>query len=308
MALDYRHTLISVEEAQAWIATGRAVVIDCRFELADPDAGAAMYRAAHLPGAVFWDLERDLSGPKGIGTGRHPLPSIDAFAELIARASITPQTQVILYDEWDGMNAARAWWMLHACGYAATAVLDGGFRAWRSAKLPVTKEIPLPPHRYQIPNLPSWKLPIVETDEVTAACEQREVLLLDARAPERYRGEVEPFDPVPGHIPGAVNRFFRANVDASTGRFRPAEVLRAEFESLLAGRDPALTIHYCGSGVTACHNLLAWFHSGLPFARLYPGSWGAWCSDPRRPVACPARQDCDPPGRGAFERKPGAAR
>lgn len=294
MGLDYRHTLISVEEAQAWIATGRAVVIDCRFELADPDAGAALYRAAHLPGAFFWDLERDLSGPKGEGTGRHPLPAIEAFAELIARSAITPQTQVILYDEWDGMNAARAWWMLQACGYAATAVLDGGFRAWRGAKLPVTKETPLPPFRYRAPDLPGWRLPIVETEAVATAREQPEVLLIDARAPERYLGVVEPFDPVPGHIPGAVNRFFRANVDAATGRFRPAEQLRAEFETLLAGRDPAQAIHYCGSGVTACHNLLAWVHAGLPFARLYPGSWGAWCSDPSRPVRCPARSQHAP--------------
>jgi len=285
---DYFHTVIPIDAARLWIESGRAVVIDCRFELSDPDAGRAMYRARHLPNAVYWDLERDLSGAKTGTNGRHPLPTLEEFAALIARAEITLQKQVILYDEWDGLNASRAWWLLQAAGYEAAAVLDGGLKAWIQAGLPLTKEEPIPPFRIQPPTLTHWRLPIVDTETVLAEMNRPEVLLLDARAQERHRGEVEPFDPVPGHIPGSANRFFRANVDSKAFRFLPPEQLREEFTALLAGRAPESVIHYCGSGVTACHNILAMVHAGFPFGRLYPGSWSEWCADPSRPVCCPA--------------------
>lgn len=288
---DYCHTVISVEEARRWMESGRAVVVDCRFELSDPEAGAAMYRARHLPGAVYWDLERDLSGPRTGTNGRHPLPELDTFAALLARSEITPQKQVILYDEWDGLNASRAWWLLHAAGFAAAAVLDGGIKAWQQAGLPLVKEEPIPPFRVQPPTLTGWQLPLADAETVRQAMDDPSVLLLDARAPERHRGEIEPFDPVPGHIPGSENRFFRANMDTQAQRFLPRERLREEFEALLAGRAAEAVIHYCGSGVTACHNLLAMVHAGFPFGRLYAGSWSEWCADPSRPVCCPAAQE-----------------
>lgn len=282
---DYFHTIIDVESARLWMESGRAVVIDCRFELFDPEAGEAMYRAQHLPNAFYWHLERDLSGKKLGNNGRHPLPEREAFAALIARTGITPQTQVILYDEWDGLNASRAWWLLQAAGYAATAVLDGGLKAWRQAGLAVTKVAPLPSFRYVVPDLIGWQLPLVTCNEVLAALESGRGKLIDARAPERHRGEFEPFDPVPGHIPGSVNRFFRENLDPQSGRFLPPDLLRKAFEALCGDSLPQETIHYCGSGVTACHNLLAMAHAGLPLGKLYPGSWSEWCADPSRPVA-----------------------
>lgn len=281
---DYFHAVIDIESARLWIESGRAVVIDCRFELTDPDAGAAMYRAMHLPEAFYWHLERDLSSEPTGTNGRHPLPSLDAFAALIARTGITPQKQVILYDEWDGLNASRAWWLLQAAGYAATAVLEGGIRAWRQAGLPLTKIEPLPPFRSTPPNLTQWQLPLATASEVEAAVAQQRACLIDARAPERHRGEVEPFDPLAGHIPGSKNRFFRANLDSATGRFLDPTTLRAELLALFGDTPPEETIHYCGSGVTACHNLLAMAHAGLALGKLYAGSWSEWCADPSRPM------------------------
>ncbi|MCX7945645.1 MAG: sulfurtransferase [Hydrogenophilus sp.] len=281
---DYFHTIISVDAAKRWHDSGRAVFIDCRFELGDPDAGEAMYRALHLPGAYYWHLERDLSGRVTGTNGRHPLPELDQFAALIARAGITPQTQVILYDEWDGLNASRAWWLLHAAGYEASALLDGGIKAWRQAGLPLTKVVPLSPLRQIVPQLTAWRLPLITTDELLSLLGRQDYLLIDARAPERHRGETEPFDPLAGHIPGSKNRFFRQNLDLNTGRFLSPERLRAEFLALFGETPPQRTVHYCGSGVTACHNLLAMVHAGLPVGLLYPGSWSEWCADRSRPM------------------------
>ncbi len=276
-------TVIDNATAYRWLNEGNAVAIDCRFDLANPELGEAAYRTAHLPRARYWHLERDLSAPPSGRNGRHPLPSPESFVALLAASGITRQTPVIVYDAADGLMASRAWWMLRACGISA-AVLDGGWRAWCEAGLPSTAEPATPVPTAPI-TLDDWHLPVATAQTVRAALDDPGVLLIDARAPERYRGEHEPIDPVAGHIPGAVNRFYRENLDPETERFLPPERLRAAFAALLGAIPPQQTIHYCGSGVTACHNLLAMAHAGMPFGQLYAGSWSEWCADPSRPVA-----------------------
>lgn len=272
-------TLISVPELQSLLAgSAPTVLLDCGFDLADTAAGERAYAASHLPGARYVHLDRDLSSAKTGRNGRHPLPRFDEWAARVGRLGITPGVQVVCYDGQGGVYAARAWWMLRWLGHAQVAVLDGGRDAWRAsggalvdAAGPSTVAPPYPAAH------PAMRT--IDADGLQRRL--AEVTLLDARAPERYRGEVEPLDPVAGHIPGARCRFFKDNLGAD-GRFKPAAQLRLEFAAF--GAEQAV-VHQCGSGVTACHNLLAMAHAGLEPGALYPGSWSEWCSDPARPVA-----------------------
>lgn len=258
-------------------------LLDARFSLADPQSGAQAYAQGHLPGAVQADLNRDLANMTVVGRGRHPLPDSNAFAATLGRWGIGPQTQVVVYDGGDGsMAAARAWWLLRLIGHTRVAVLDGGVAAWQAAGLPLTTEVP------DIPPAPSYPGrfdadQIASVDEVAARLKHAPGWLLDARAGERFRGEVEPLDPVAGHVPGAVNRPFALNVQ--DGRLRPAAELHAALRPLIGSHEPAQVVLMCGSGVTACHLLLAMEVAGLHGARIYPDSWSGWVSDSSRPVA-----------------------
>jgi thiosulfate/3-mercaptopyruvate sulfurtransferase len=274
-------TLISTEELARHMDDPIFVLVDCRHDLADVDAGERAYRAGHLPGALFMHLDRDLSGPKTGRNGRHPLPAIGALAAALGRAGINAARQVVAYDQNNGVWASRLWWLLHWLGHDAVAVLDGGFDRWRAEARPVTSAVSAPRPATFVPKPPA---PVASADEILDHLDDNALLVLDARAPERYRGETEPIDPIAGHIPGAHNRPYTENLTRD-GSFKPAEELRSEFEALLAGRPAAEVVHQCGSGVTACHNALAMTIAGLPGSRLYPGSWSEWVADPARPVA-----------------------
>ena len=254
------------------------LILDCSFDLADPAAGERAYAAGHIPGAHYLHLDRDLCGPKpgpdGAFRGRHPLPEREAFAGLLRRLGLTAGRQVVAYDGQGGMYAARAWWMLRWMGHADVAVLDGAWDGERTAALPQAA-----PSDWQ-PGEPR----VGQIDAVTLQARLGRVRLIDARAAERFRGDVEPLDKAAGHIPGASNRFFKHNLDAD-GRFKPAAQLRAEFQALLAPHGADAVVHQCGSGVTACHNLLAMAHAGLGDGLLYAGSWSEWSADPVRPIA-----------------------
>jgi thiosulfate/3-mercaptopyruvate sulfurtransferase len=258
------------------------VVLDCRHSLQDPEAGRKAYETGHIPGARFLHLDRDLSAPVTGKNGRHPLPSPEALALTLGRVGIGPGSQVVAYDDMGGAFAARLWWTLRWLGHDAVAVLDGGLQQWLAEGRALAAEIPVVQPRHFVPQVqPGW---IVDANEVMAHLHDTVTLLLDARAADRYRGENETLDPAAGHIPGAVNRPFRDNLESS-GLFKSATALRAEFEALLGGRVPRNVVSQCGSGVTACHNLLAMEYAGLSGGRLYPGSWSEWCADPSRPVA-----------------------
>jgi len=258
-------------------------LVDARFSLADSRSGRALYLAGHLPGAVFVDLNTDLSQLDRRGHGRHPLPSSAAFADTLGRLGIGTDTRVVVYDDGDGsMAAARFWWMLRAMGHARVSVLDGGASAWQQSGRPLTGEVTdvpiLPPYPGQFDGSRE-----ATADEVAARLGQAPGWLLDARAPERFSGEIEPLDPVAGHVPGAINRPFALSM--ADGRMRPAAELRTELQSLIGSHAPSQVVAMCGSGVTACHLLLAMEHAGLEGARLYAGSWSGWITDPSRPVA-----------------------
>lgn len=259
------------------------LVLDARFNLMQPEAGEAAWREGHIPGALYAHLDRDLSGPKTGTNGRHPLPTLSALADTLGRWGLTPATRVVAYDDAGGMFAARAWWLLRWVGHARVQVLDGGMPAWVAAGGELdTSEATRPPTHPHLTPQTGW---LLSADEVLASLQGRApaLTLLDARAPDRFRGENETLDPVGGHIPGAANRFFQLNL--RDGRFKaPAELL-AEFQATLPGQDLSQVAHQCGSGVTACHNLLALAHAGLPMGRLYAGSWSEWCADPARPRA-----------------------
>jgi thiosulfate/3-mercaptopyruvate sulfurtransferase len=259
------------------------VIVDTSFDLADANAGEASWREGHLPGSFYLHLDRDLSAVKTGSNGRHPLPDRNAFAITLARCGITPTTQVVVLDRQGGTFAPRLWWMLRWMGHAEVAMLDGGLAAWTAAGGALTAEAtPAAPATPTYPERASLTRTTSAT-ELQAALGR--VTLLDARAGERFRGDVEPLDRAAGHIPGALNRFFKDNLDAATGRFKPGAQLRAEFTALIGAGGVADAVHQCGSGVTACHNLLAMEHAGLAGSALYPGSWSEWSSDPSRPVA-----------------------
>ena len=273
--------LVAPEQLVAAIAAGAApLVIDCSFDLADPGAGERAFEQGHLPGAIYVHLNRDLAGEKTGHNGRHPLPARADWAATLARLGVTPVRAVVLYDAQGGMYAARAWWMLLWAGHRAVSVLDGGLGGWKAAGGRLETGAVVPPAASS--PYPLGDSLVASVDAHTLQKSLGRVTLLDARAGERYRGEVEPLDKRAGHIPGARSRFFKDNLDAN-GRFRPADELRAVFTAF--GAAPAQVVHQCGSGVTACHNLLAMEFAGLPGSALYPGSWSEWSSDPARPVA-----------------------
>lgn len=258
-------------------------VFDCRHDLKNTEYGRQAYARGHLPGALFLHLDDDLSGPKTGANGRHPLPAVEVFARLMSERGVDAQTQVVAYDNEGGIFAARLWWMLRWLGHERVAVLDGGLAGWKRAGRLLVEAVPEVERREFVAR-PQPQM-TVDAAQVLAGVEAPEGLLLDARSPERYRGENETLDPVGGRIPGAVNRFYFDNLDDAGCYFKPTAELRAEFDVLLAGRSPAAVVQQCGSGVTACHNLLAMELAGLSGSRLYPGSWSEWCADPSRPVA-----------------------
>lgn len=278
-----QQTLVSVESLATQLGDGRLRLFDCRFDLSDPGAGRRAFISAHLPGAIHADLDTDLSDLSVQGRGRHPLPSASNFCETLSRWGLTPDQPVVVYDSSDGSLAARLWWMLGLFGHHNARVLDGGIQAWVKAGGRTESGWPPSPARSQYRGRFDVRR-IASTAVVAATMATQGGALIDARAPERFRGEIEPIDRVAGHIPGAINRPYVANLRAD-GRFKPAAVLREEFEELLGAAPPAQTLLMCGSGVTACHHALAMQHAGLGGARVYAGSWSEWISDAARPVA-----------------------
>ena len=275
--------LITARELAAHLGDPQWRIFDCRHDLTNPAFGELAFAEGHIPGAQFVHLDRDLSGPKTGRNGRHPLPDRDALAARLRGLGLRRGQMLVAYDGQGGMYAARLWWLARWLGHDSVAVLDGGLPAWQAAGLPVSVETPATP----APGDFAAGEPLTSTVDaatILGAIGSTALCVIDARAGERYRGETEPMDPVAGHIPGALNRPFAQNLRPD-GRFKPAPVLRAEFAALLAGRDPAGLVHQCGSGVTACHNLLAMSVAQLPAGALYPGSWSEWCADPARPVA-----------------------
>jgi thiosulfate/3-mercaptopyruvate sulfurtransferase len=275
-------TLLDADTLRANLGNPDWRVIDCRHDLAQPQAGAQAYAAGHVAGAVFAHLDRDLSGAKTPQSGRHPLPDPDRLAGCFRRWGIEPHTQIVAYDASAGSYAARLWWLARWLGHERVAILDGGWPAILGAGLTIeTAEPRIAPGRFERgAPLVRW----VDVDAIQSARADPSRLIIDARAPDRYAGRNETIDPVAGHIPGAANRFWQANIGPD-GRFKPADQLRSEFTALLAARPPGDVISQCGSGVTACHNLLAMQRAGLAGAALYPGSWSQWIADPARPVA-----------------------
>jgi thiosulfate/3-mercaptopyruvate sulfurtransferase len=277
--------LISVTALQSLLAEpGRCVVIDCSFDLADPAAGREAYRTGHLPGAFYLHLDNELSGPRTGSNGRHPLPDADDLVARLQALGVDDDTPVVAYDGQGGMYAARLWWLLRWIGHDEVAVLDGGKDAWVKAGLPLEHDAADEPEFPGKIRRREPLVPTVDADALLGNLDHARLLVVDARAPDRFRGENETLDPVGGHIPGAVNRFFKHNLGPD-GRFKPAETLRAAFGAVLGARPAAQAVMQCGSGVTACHNLLALEVAGLRGAALYPGSWSEWCADPARPVA-----------------------
>jgi thiosulfate/3-mercaptopyruvate sulfurtransferase len=280
-------TLVSTEALAAH--TGDWAVVDCRFDLANEAWGREQYAAAHIPGAVYASLNDDLSGPRTGANGRHPLPADDALVALLERLGIGNDTQVVAYDQDAGSYASRLWWLLRYAGYTAVAVLDGGFAKWTAEDRPVAAGAEARTRASFTPSFqPSMQVSI---DEVMRRQGDGRTLLVDARAAERFEGRSETIDKVAGHIPGARNRFFRDNLRPD-GTMLDADSLRAAFTHVLDGSAPRDAVMYCGSGVTACHNLLAMEIAGLSGSPLYTGSWSEWSSDPARPIETgPARTD-----------------
>jgi thiosulfate/3-mercaptopyruvate sulfurtransferase len=284
-------TLIEPEELAALLGGGagsssaRALaIVDCRHDLARPEWGAEAHAAGHIPGACFAHLDRDLSGPVRPESGRHPLPDPERLAATLGTWGIDRSVQVVAYDQGPGAIAARLWWMLRFLGHERAAVLDGGFAAWQAAGLPVSTEQVRPAARRFVgaPH-PGW---VATADEVARGLERGEIVLVDARPADRFGGRNETLDPVAGHIPGARNHPFARNLGAD-GRFLPGSELAGLWRQTLGGASSRRVVAMCGSGVTACHNLLAMQRAGLAGARLYVGSWSEWCRDPTRPVARP---------------------
>jgi len=273
-------TVISCADLAAHLHDPDWRVFDCRHQLSDVTYGEKAYAEGHLPGAFFLHLDRDLSSPMNGHNGRHPLPDIFLLASKLGAAGVDRKTQVVVYDDAGGMIAGRLWWLLRWLGHDKAALLDGGIGQWLKEGRPITtaeaksKQVVFPVDRRD------W---VLSADKVFSNIDKGEFCLVDARAPDRFRGENETLDPVGGHIPGARNRFFRDNL-AADGRFKPAAELRKEWLETLAGVPSESSVMYCGSGVSACHNLLALSLAGLDGARVYAGSWSEWCSDPDRPI------------------------
>jgi thiosulfate/3-mercaptopyruvate sulfurtransferase len=289
--------LISVEQLLALRQNGQPLMVfDCSFELTRPEAGRAQYLESHIPGAVYAHLDEVLSDktppvahqtgqpdPRPSG-GRHPLPSREKFAAWLGSVGLTPDMQAVVYDRQGVNYCGRLWWMLKWLGHEHVAVLDGGLQAWAKTTAHRAATGTEPAHSPSNYPLAPANATLFATETIVKQLGRPTQTILDARGAPRYRGEVEPLDPVAGHIPGALNRPFTENIGAD-GKFKPADQLRAEFLTLLAGRDPASVVHHCGSGVSALPNLIAMEIAGLGRTGLYAGSWSEWCSDPARPVA-----------------------
>ena len=258
------------------------LVFDCRFDLADVARGEQAYRESHIPGALYAHLDHDLSSPITPESGRHPLPGINGLVEWLGRCGMREDRQVVVYDDSYGTMAARLWWLLKCLGHRRVAVLDGGWQAWIAVGYPVNDHVVKPqPVNYSA----QWdEHQVVTTDQVEKNLEASEFLLVDVRTPERFQGISEPIDPVAGHIPGAVNIPLTDNLDAQ-GRFKRPVELRELYAEVLANHDPTRQVYMCGSGVTACHSLVALSHAGETMPRVYAGSWSEWIRDPERPVA-----------------------
>jgi thiosulfate/3-mercaptopyruvate sulfurtransferase len=276
-------TLVSVDTLREAIARGDVLVVDCRFDLADASKGERDHRAAHVTGAVYAHLDHDLSDTTKQGLGRHPLPDDDAFSAVLTRWGWRPEIAVVAYDDAGGaLAAARLWWLLRLAGHARVAVLDGGWAAWMAAGAPVSSGAE--PRTACDVHVALDGAAVIGYAELERRRAGGDLLLVDARAAPRFRGEAEPIDPVAGHVPGAVNRPFSDNLEAS-GTFKSTALLRKEWDALLRGRAPAEVAHMCGSGVTACHNLLAMEHAGLTGSRVFAPSWSGWVGDRSRAVA-----------------------
>jgi thiosulfate/3-mercaptopyruvate sulfurtransferase len=265
-------------------ADARPVLFDCRFALADTEAGRRAYAAGHLPGAIYAHLDLHLSGPITATSGRHPLPDPARLAGWLGDCGLTADTEVVVYDDMSGAFALRLWWLLRWLGHRRAALLDGGMQAWQAAGGALTTDVPAPAPAHFTPAADDalW----ISTDELAAsltAATAAQAQVIDARAPERFRGDVEPIDPVAGHIPGAINLPFGGNLDGA-GRFLPPAALHRRFTEALGDTAPARVAHSCGSGVNACHNLFAMELAGLGGSRLYAGSWSEWIRDPSRGV------------------------
>jgi thiosulfate/3-mercaptopyruvate sulfurtransferase len=277
--------LVSATELAAHTADPAWCIFDCRHDLVNADYGRQAYDKGHIPGARYLNLDTDLSGTKTGRNGRHPLPDPEVFAARMRAVGVGAGSQVVAYDNEGGAFAARLWWMMRWLGHEHVAVLDGGLAAWRRLKLELSVDVPaVAAGDFQA--RPQAGMILGKAD-VLASLGEPQSLLLDARAPERYAGTKETIDPVGGHIPGAVNRFFFDNLDDVGVYFKSADELRGDFAALLGGRRPQDVIQQCGSGVTACHNVLAMELAGLAGSRLYPGSWSEWCADPELPKALP---------------------
>ena len=278
-------TLIDADSLRRLLGQPQLAVIDCRFDLMNPAGGLEAYVKGHIPGARYADLNRDLSSPVTAHTGRHPLPAPDVFAARLGELGVGDDTQVVAYDDANSSMAARLWWMLRWLGHEAVVVLDGGFKAWVAAGGAVESgEAATRTARTARFTPRVDPRAVLSTADLERALQAGTHLLVDARAAERFAGSVEPIDPVAGHVPGAVNHPFTANLGAD-GRFLPAAELERRWRERLAGKNAGQLIAMCGSGVTACHHLLSLEAAGIPGGRLYAGSWSEWIRDPRRPVA-----------------------
>jgi thiosulfate/3-mercaptopyruvate sulfurtransferase len=273
-------TLVSTAELAAHLQDPGWIVFDCRHDLANAGYGPAEYARGHVPGARFLHQDHDLAAPPTGRNGRHPLPEARTFVRKLGELGVDEHKQVVAYDAHGGVYASRLWWMLRWIGHANVAVLDGGFIKWTGEQRPVSA---LPPRPVPAPFAGEARAMTATAADLLALIGKPGGKLIDARSPDRFRGENETLDPVGGRIPGALNRFFKDNLDAQ-GCFRPAAELRRTFSALLGDTPAERVVHSCGSGVSACHNLLAMEIAGLPGSKLYPGSWSEWCSDPSRPV------------------------
>lgn len=275
-------TIISTADLSSHLNDPAWVIVDCRFDLARPEWGFSSYLESHIPNAVYASIDHDLSGPIQPDSGRHPLPDLKLFTARLEQWGISNSSQVVVYDTSGGSNAARLWWLLRYLGHKAVAVLDGGFPKWQSENRPVSAG-PAPLHSESF--LPATDSSMVaDITEVERIRQNSAYCLIDSRAPERYRGEIEPIDPIAGHIPGAVNRFYANNLRPDNTFLSPSE-LRQQFESIIHTTRPENVVVYCGSGITAAHNVFALELAGLSGVRLYPGSWSEWIRDRKRPVS-----------------------
>jgi thiosulfate/3-mercaptopyruvate sulfurtransferase len=276
-------TLVSTDDLARHLEDPNWVVVDCRFTLTDAEAGRQAYLKHHIPGARYAHLDNDLSAPIGPGMGRHPLPDARALTEKLCKWGIGVNKQVVVYDDSFGSMAVRLWWLLRWLGHPNVALLDGGYPKWMREHRPVTQEICEAVCRGACASLPEASM-CSSSEDVMRAMQTGDKMILDARPERRFSGEYEPLDPVAGHVPNAVNWNFEENLDID-GTYMPSEALRETYQALLKGRAPSDVIHMCGSGVTACHNILAMEIAGLSGSRLYVGSWSEWITDPSRPIA-----------------------